>query len=308
MSQIYVIIEHLNGKIDDISFEMLGKASSMGEVTAVLLGDGVEGMTSKLGAANKVLVCQDSALAHFNPQAYCKALSNIFSNQPDGIILAGNTSLGMEYGPGLSVSLNKPLVAYVKELSGDSVTSSLYGGKMDVVSSVGDSYIALVLAGSFPAEEGQKDGSPAVETVDAGDLSGLTVKFKELIEPESGDVDITQSDIIVSVGRGIQSEDNLEIVQELADKLGAVLASSRPIVDNKWLPKSRQVGKSGLKVKPKIYIAVGISGAPEHIEGMKDSDTIIAINTDENAPIFDYADYGTTEDLFDVVPSMTEQL
>jgi len=111
---------------------------------------------------------------------------------------------------------------------------------------------------------------------------------------------------LVSVGRGIQNAGNLPIVQALADKLGAALSCSRPIVDAKWLPKTRQVGKSGLKVKPKVYIAIGISGAPEHIEGMKDADCIIAINTDPKAPIFSYAHYGTTEDLFDVVPALTE--
>ena len=126
--------------------------------------------------------------------------------------------------------------------------------------------------------------------------------------PEGGDVDITQQDILVGVGRGIQSEDNLPMVEELAAKLGGAVASSRPIVDNKWLPKTRQVGKSGLKVKPKAYLMLGISGAPEHIEGMKDADLIIAVNSDETAPIFEVAHYGTTEDLFDIVPALTEKL
>lgn len=121
-------------------------------------------------------------------------------------------------------------------------------------------------------------------------------------------MDITTQDILVSVGRGIQNEDNLPMMEELAAKLGAVVSCSRPIVDNKWLGKTRQVGKSGLKVKPKVYLAFGISGAPEHIEGMKDAELIIAINTDSNAPIFDYAHYGTTEDLFDLVPAITGKL
>jgi electron transfer flavoprotein alpha subunit len=134
------------------------------------------------------------------------------------------------------------------------------------------------------------------------------VRFKQLIEPEVADVDITKQDILVSVGRGIQSADNLELVEELARALGGALASSRPIVDNHWLPKSRQVGKSGSTVKPKLYFAVGISGAPEHLEGMRDAGLIIAINTDPKAPIFNVAHYGITADLFDVVPALTEKI
>ncbi|MDQ7053253.1 MAG: electron transfer flavoprotein subunit alpha/FixB family protein [candidate division KSB1 bacterium] len=158
-------------------------------------------------------------------------------------------------------------------------------------------------------DAGKQDGSPEVETVAAPD--GL-IQTRALQRTRSsrkrGDVDITQQDILASVGRGIQSEDNLPMVEELAEALGGALASSRPIVDNKWLPKTRQVGKSGLKVKPKLYFAVGISGAPEHIEGMKDAELIIAINTDPEAPIFEVAHFGVTEDLFDVVPALTEKL
>ena len=305
----YVIIEHNNGKIEDISFEMLGKARAMGNgVTAILLGSGTGDMVAQLGAADKVIVCDDPAFANFNPEAACKTASSILSGNTGDVILVGNTSMGMEIGPGLSASLGIPLVAYVTDIADGTVTSSLYGGKMSVQSAVSGGYIASVMAGAFPGDDGRVDGSPATEAATACVTSDLKVRFKQLIAPEGGDVDITQQDVLVSVGRGIQNEDNLEIVEELAQKLNAAVSCSRPIVDNKWLPKSRQVGKSGLKVKPKVYLAIGISGAPEHIEGMRDADTIIAINTDENAPIFDYADYGTTEDLFDVVPAITEKL
>jgi electron transfer flavoprotein alpha subunit len=134
------------------------------------------------------------------------------------------------------------------------------------------------------------------------------VQFKQLIEPEGGDVDITQQDILISVGRGIQSDENLPMAEELAAKLGGAISCSRPIVDSKWLAKTRQVGKSGLKVKPKLYLALGISGAPEHIEGMKDADLIIAVNTDPKAPIFDYAHYGVVQDLFDFIPALSGKL
>ena len=139
-------------------------------------------------------------------------------------------------------------------------------------------------------------------------LDTIRMSVRQVFEPEAGDVDITSADLLVSVGRGIGSQDNLELVAELADALGSPLSASRPVTDSGWLPKTRQVGKSGLKVKPRAYLAFGISGAPEHLEGMRGADLIIACNTDPKAPIFDVAHYGTTEDLFDLVPALTERV
>ncbi len=312
-NNVLVIAEHFKGALDDITFEMLGKAKELaagygGEAIALLMGSGVKGLAEQMGAADKVIYVDSPELAEFNPEAYGKTASAIIKAQEPRAVLVGNTSMGMDLAAGLSVDLDMPLVAYASDLSGDAVVSQLYGGKMNVESAVSGPYIAAVLAGAFPADAGKEGGAPSVEEAAAPDLSGLKVKFKQLIEPEGGDVDITAQDILVSVGRGIQNEDNLPMMEELAAKLGGAVSCSRPIVDNKWLSKTRQVGKSGLKVKPKIYLAFGISGAPEHIEGMKDADLIIAVNTDANAPIFDYAHYGTTEDLFDLVPALTEKL
>jgi electron transfer flavoprotein alpha subunit len=314
-SQILVVVEHLKGKIEDITFEMLGKGkeiagSTGGELVALLLGSGVEGMASQLGAASKVIYVDDANLEEYNPQAYCKAVGSVVADTQPKMVLIGNTSMGMDIAGGVSVDQNLTFVAYASGISADgsTVTSSLYGGKMNVDSSPsGDGVIVSVISGSFPADAGRVDGSPAVETASA-DLSGLTVKFKQLIEPEGGDVDITQQDILISVGRGIQSDENLPMAEELAAKLGGAISCSRPIVDSKWLSKTRQVGKSGLKVKPKLYLALGISGAPEHIEGMKDADLIIAVNTDPKAPIFDYAHYGVVQDLFDFIPALSSKL
>ncbi|MCF6351530.1 MAG: electron transfer flavoprotein subunit alpha/FixB family protein [Cyclobacteriaceae bacterium] len=314
-NQIFVVVEHLKGKIEDITFEMLGKGkeiavASSGELVAVLLGSGADGMASQLGAASKVIYVEDANLAEYNPQAYCKAVSAVVEANSPKMVLIGNTSMGMDIAGGVSVDLNMPFVAYASGISNDGgiITSALYGGKMNVDSSPsGDACIVSVIAGSFPADAGRVDGSPAIEKASA-DLSGLTVQFKQLIEPEGGDVDITQQDILISVGRGIQSDENLPMVEELAAKLGGAISCSRPIVDSKWLSKTRQVGKSGLKVKPKLYLALGISGAPEHIEGMKDADLIIAVNTDPKAPIFDYAHYGVVQDLFDFIPALSGKL
>jgi electron transfer flavoprotein alpha subunit len=139
-------------------------------------------------------------------------------------------------------------------------------------------------------------------------LDGLKVKFVRLIQPAGGDVDITAQVKLVSVGRGVGSKENVEVAEELAEALGAAVSASRPITDAGWLPKTRQVGKSGLTVKPKLYLMLGISGAPEHLEGMRGAELIIAVNTDPKAPIFDVAHYGTTCDLFDVAEALTEKL
>ena len=314
-NQILVVVEHLKGKIEDITFEMLGKGkevadSTGGELVALLLGSGADGMASQLGAASKVIYVDDANLAEYNPQAYCKAVGSVVADTQPKMVLIGNTSMGMDIAGGVSIDQNMPFIAYASGISADggTVTSSLYGGKMNIDSSPsGDGCIVSVISGSFPADAGRVDGSPAVESASA-DLGGLTVQFKRLIEPEGGDVDITQQEILISVGRGIQSDENLPMAEELAAKLGGAISCSRPIVDSKWLAKTRQVGKSGLKVKPKLYLALGISGAPEHIEGMKDADLIIAVNTDPKAPIFDYAHYGVVQDLFDFIPALSGKL
>ncbi|MEM4414258.1 MAG: electron transfer flavoprotein subunit alpha/FixB family protein, partial [Candidatus Caldarchaeum sp.] len=139
-------------------------------------------------------------------------------------------------------------------------------------------------------------------------LENLRTRFQRLIEPEAGDIDITKEEILVAVGRGIQGQENLPIAEELAQALGGALCASRPIVDQGWLPPTRLVGRSGMMVQPKLYLALGISGAPEHIEGMKDAHVIVAINTDPSAPIFEVADYGIVGDLFEIVPKLTEEL
>jgi electron transfer flavoprotein alpha subunit len=187
--------------------------------------------------------------------------------------------------------------------------SQIYGGKMLAEQAVaGARAICAMLPGAASASAGRAARAPEVQVVAAPALDVLPVRFRRLVRPEAGDVDITRESILISVGRGIQSRDNIALVEELAEALGGALCASRPIVDQGWLPKSRQVGKSGLSVKPKLYLAVGISGAPEHIEGMRGAELIVAINTDPAAPIFDSAHYGVVSDLFDVLPLLTERI
>jgi len=309
---VLVVCEHLRGSLDDVTFELLGKAVQLSDTVSAALIGGDAGMVDGLGKAGKVFHVDDASVADFNPESCSAALGAIVDASGAELVLVANTSMGMDLAASLAATKSMSLVAYAMDvaLDGDTVvaTSRLYGGKVYAESAIdGDKGIVSVLAGSFPADAGRGDGSPEVVSVAAPDTPGNVV-FKGLIEPEGGDVDITTQDVLVAVGRGIQSEDNIAMTEELAAAMGGAVCSSRPIVDNKWLPKTRQVGKSGLKVKPKVYVMLGISGAPEHMEGMKDAELIIAVNTDETAPIFEHAHYGTTEDLFDLVPLLTERL
>ncbi len=316
MSQdVFVVAEHLKGKLGDITFEMLAKGREIadalgGKLYAVLMGDAA--LAAPLGKADGALVVADAALADFTPLAHQNALAQLVRERAPRVVMIANTSMGMDLAAGVSAALDIPLIAYCNNLrvEGGKVvaTAQIYGGKLLAETEAhGERVIVSVLAGSFSADAGKSDKGASVEEVRVA-VDGGGVRFKQLIEPEAADVDITKQDVLVSVGRGIGSADNLQVVQELADALGGAVSSSRPVVDNGWLPKARQVGKSGVTVKPKLYLAVGISGAPEHLEGMKDAGTIIAINSDPKAPIFDVAHYGIAADLFDVVPAITEKI
>lgn len=316
-NDILVLADHLKGQLSDATYELLGKARELAGATggrAVVALLGAPDLAGQLGAADAVVTVDHPRLADYTPEAWAKALLAVAEARQPRLVLVANTTIGMDLGGALSAGWDAPLVAYTVDLAADGsvivATASIYGGKLLAeVAMEGEKGVCTVIAGSFPAAAGQGGGSPSVEALDApAGLDALATSFGSLTEPEGGDVDITAADVLVSVGRGIGSQDNLELVQELADAIGAPLSASRPITDLGWLPKTRQVGKSGLKVKPKVYLTFGISGAPEHLEGMRDAELIIACNTDEAAPIFDVAHYGTSVDLFDLVPALTEKL
>jgi electron transfer flavoprotein alpha subunit len=313
-NDILVLADHLRGQLSDTTAELVGKAKELAGATggqAVVALLGAPDLAGQITGADTVLTVDHPTLTDYTPEAWEKTLLNIVNERQPRLVLIANTTIGMDLGAGLSAAWGAPLVAYTVRLEADGsdivATAQVYGGKLLAeVALDGDKGICTVVAGSFPAAAG--GGSPSVETVAPTGLDDLKTSFITMVEPEGGDVDITAAEILVSVGRGIGSQDNLEEVQELADALGAPLSASRPVTDAGWLPKTRQVGKSGLKVKPKVYLTFGISGAPEHLEGMRDAELIIACNTDANAPIFDVAHYGTTLDLFDLVPAMTDKV
>ncbi len=314
---VFVIAEHLEGKLSDVTFEMLGKACSLapvlgGRAVAVLLGHEAAALAGQLGAADEVLYVEDAGLRYFIPERAEQALRAVLSNEKPSLTMIANTSMGMDLAAALSAALDWPLIAYCSDVQAEDgkivATSQIYGGKIAVETlSETDSTLVSVLVGAFPASEGHADKPASLQTIFGAANEGR-VRFKGLTIPEAGDVDITREAFLVSVGRGIGSKDNIELVEELASNLGAALSASRPIIDSGWLPKQRQVGKSGLTVKPKLYMAVGISGAPEHLQGMKDAELVIAINSDPGAPIFEVADYGIVGDLFDIVPALSERL
>jgi electron transfer flavoprotein alpha subunit len=316
-NDIAVVVEHLEGTLAEATFELLGCGRALAQATggrllAVAAGDDLTPLVAELGAADVVVACSSPGLAHYTPEGYQQALGAALAARTPRVTLVASTAMGMDLAAGLSGALGWPLAAYCRavRLEGDRLvaTSQIYGGKILAEAEIeGAPAICAVLPGAFPADAGR---AARVPTVEAAPVPGgpARVRFKRLIAPAGGDVDITREPVLVSVGRGIQSQDNLAVVEELAEALGAAVAASRPIVDQGWLPKTRQVGKSGMTVKPKVYLAVGISGAPEHLEGMRGAECIVAVNTDPNAPIFGVAHYGVVGDLFEVLPTLTEKV
>ena len=312
-NDVVVIAEHAGGALTDTTFELLGKARQLasgwgGQAIAVLVGN--DALAGQLGGAGLVLTIDGPGLGDYSSDSYLDAMMAAIAHGAPRLVLLPTTTTGLDLAGALSVRWDAPLVSYVVDVvaEGDAVvaTSQIYGGKIMAESVItADRALAAVISGSFPASAGHQDGSPVVEALTPPARGAARVVFRSRAEPAGGDVDITAVDVLVAVGRGIGSKDDIELVQEFADAIGAPVAASRPIVDAGWLPKTRQVGKSGLKVKPRAYVMFGISGAPEHLEGMRDAELIIACNTDAKAPIFNVAHYGTTVDLFDLLPELT---
>lgn len=312
-NNIYVVTEHLRGQVTEISYVMLAAAhdlakSTGGQVIALLLGHQVEGLSSQL-AADQVWYVDHAALADFTPEAYQMVLSELIRREPPRAVLLGNTSIGADVAGVLSGHLHLPLVSACHHFTDGHFVAQICGGKLLAEGELpSPTALVTMVPGGYKPEQGQSMQPPPLTRLDASPLPTLRTQVTGYIEPEAGDVDITKQAILVAVGRGIQNKDNIELAEALAEALGGAVCGSRPVVDQGWLPTSRLVGKSGKRVKPKIYLALGISGAPEHVEGMGESDTIIAINTDPQAPIFNLATYGVEADLFDVVELLTNRI
>ena len=316
-NDIYVLIEHLQGKVSDMSYMMLAAGrplaeASGGRLVAMLLGQDTQGLAADLDA-DRVLYVEHPALAEFSPEAYTRVVGEMIKAGSPRAVLLGETSMGADVAGTLSARLDLPMVSLCRNAYAEGGTlkfvSQIYGGKVLAEGDLPEpTALITMVPGDFKAEAGQSATAPEIVPTAPPDLEGLKVTHKQYIEPEAGDVDIAKEPILIAVGRGIQQEMNLEIAEELADALGGELCSSRPVVDQGWIATSRLVGKSGKTVKPKLYFAMGISGAPEHSEGIGGTELLIAINTDDQAPIFDIANYGVATDLFDLIPVLTEKV
>lgn len=311
---IFVVIEHLRSQVADISYVMLAAARELaqwsgGQVIAVLMGHNNSSLCSNF-ASDKVLYLDHPLLADFTSDAYQKALSDLIGEKNPRAVLFGHTSIGTDIAGLISAHLALPLVSSCRTFTSDGkFICQICGGKIMAEGSLSDATtLVTIVPGGYKPEQGQSSQAPQVTPLPSPKLEGIRVSLKQYIEPETTDVDISREPLLISVGRGIQTQDNISIAEELAQAMGGTICASRPVVDQGWLPTSRLVGKSGKVVKPKVYLMIGISGAPEHVEAILGSETIIAINTDVNAPIFNLAKYGTTNDLFDLVPVLTEKV
>ncbi len=319
MTQIYAYIPHTNGVAADAALEFPSAAKKIdagASVTAVVTGSGAdldkvaESMTSTY---SQIIKIDNADLAYPNAEIVRKALINIIP--ADAIFLAAHDTFSMDLAPGLSVKMESAYAADIVDFEGVDGTNlkairQELGGAVNIHVNIDISSGAVITVrpGSFaPVEGASASGSIADKSSDAGDLSAKR-KFLKIVEAEVGDVDITKSDVLVSIGRGIEDEDNIEIAQELAEAMKAVVSCSRPIVDAKWLEKSRQVGTSGLTVKPKVYMAMGISGSFQHMGGVKGKPFIVAVNKNPKAPIFQVADVGIVEDILDFIPELAEAI
>lgn len=320
MKEIIVVAEHRRGELRDVTWEMLSKGRQLAETTSAelgvaLLGKGMNPLAEALKPrVKRVFLIEDQRLEAFNPETYKKVLIQMITERKPILTLIGHTAIGMDYAPRLATSLRMPLatdcIGIEAKDESFSLIRQLYGGKVNAEVSFTRKgpFMVTVRPGAFPVVEKEPLAGEIVSIPSPLTDEGLARRFVEFVEAAAGEVDITQADILVSVGRGIKEAENLPIVKELADALGGALACSRPVVDKKWLPKGCQVGTSGKTVKPKVYIAVGISGAFQHIAGIKGAGTIIAINKDPKAPIFSVANYGIVGDLFKIVPVIKDKI
>ena len=310
---VLVAAEHRRGALRDVTYEAITAGRELadargGDLHVAVIGGDVDGFAEELNREGVDAVHAVEDGEEFDHNAYQAAVSTLADRVDAGAVVLPNSVNGLDYAPALAEDLGAPIVTDAVGIAYDdglTVTREMYGSKVETTVDVaGDRFVLTVRGGEWPPAEGVGDATVEAAEVDIPESGARVTGFEEV---GGGDVDIADADVLVSVGRGIEEEENLELVEELADALGATLSASRPIVDNGWLPKNRQVGQSGKVVTPDVYIAVGISGAVQHVAGMKGSDTIVAINTDPNAPIFDIADYGIVGDLFDVVPELIDE-
>jgi electron transfer flavoprotein alpha subunit len=318
---ILVFAEHRAGAMNKTSFEAIAAAQALGRelgqaVTAVVVGNGASNLAGEVAAfeLSRVVYAENEKLADYTPDGYTDAVEGVVRSLDPQYVILPHTYLVRDFAPKLAARFSKGLISDCirAQVTDGRVTFSrrIFLGKIDadVVSDGEPPVFATFQSGAYRGDQAARGAEAApVETmaVEVGEVRMTPeAPFQEVKQA----VDLTKADVIVAVGRGIKSKDNLVLAEQLAAALGGDLAASRPICDAEWLPIDRQIGSSGQTVAPKLYIALGISGAIQHLVGMKNSGTIVAINKDPEAPIFDIADYGIVGDLFEAVPALTEEI
>ena len=317
MSRVLVVAEQQGGALHKMSLETVAAGQGLGgELTVAVMGGGADQAAQSLAGfkASKVVVLDHPALAAYTASASVAALAWLIAAEQPDVVLLPHTYQTRDFAPRLAARLGRPLVSDAVSVAagegGVAAERQFFQGKMagTVRCDASGPAIVTLQAGAYRADQAEAGTSPVTAVQPELGESGPAVVPGEPYRESARTVDLSAAERIVAAGRGIKEEGNLEIVKELAEALGAELAASRPICDNGWLGMERQVGSSGQTVAPKLYVAVGISGAIQHIVGMKGSKCIVAINRDPEAPIFESADYGIVGDLFEVVPAIIEEL
>jgi electron transfer flavoprotein alpha subunit len=310
MADVLVYVDPaINGRL--LAFARPLADAAGGALVALLAGG--EPANGALGPADVVLEVAHPALSPYLPEAHQAVLTAAIRERSPAIVLVENTTAGYDLGAAAAAAAGLPFVGScldVRVSGGEAeATSAVYGGQLHAtvrtplpaVFAVNPAALTAEPQGNGPAQRAQLAPPPELDTL-------RTTFIEPLAAPHEEGVDLASAETIVCIGRGIGGADNVEVAQELADALGAELAASRPVIDSGWVPKARQIGKSGATVRPKLYLGLGVSGAPEHVEGMQGAELIVAVNTDPGAAIFNIAHYGAVADLFDVVDELTEQL
>lgn len=322
--KVLLITEQREGKWNKVSFETLAAAQKIasetkGSLSGVVIGKGIAPLAEELAGyqLNEVLVAEHDLLEHYTPDGYTIALRQIIEAAKPDLVLLPHTYQVRDFAPKLAASLGKGMIgdciAYRQENGRLIFVRQMFQGRTaaDVVFAGEAPWVASFQAGAFRANLAAKhsSGKAAVKSAPV-ELQAAQIRTKplELFREAKQAVDLTQAPILVSVGRGIKAPENIPLAEKLAHAIGGEICASRPICDEGWLPMDRQIGSSGQTVAPKLYLALGISGAIQHVVGMKGSRTIVAINKDANAPIFEVADYGIVGDLFEIVPALIEEL
>ena len=319
-SGILIFIEHRDGILNRTSLEAIAAAQNLGKslqqpVNAVVLGSGMSAIANEVAAYDlgKVIYAENAKLAQYTPDAYTDAMEAVIRQTDPQLIVMPHTYLVRDYAPKLAGRFQKGLIsdcvrAQVAD-GGITFTRRIFLGKIDadVVSDDSAPIFATFQSGAYRPDQAAKGSGAPVEKMDV-EVKDVRMVPEAPFQEVKAAVDLSKADVIVAIGRGIKSKENIALAEKLAEALGGDIAASRPICDAEWLPIDRQIGSSGQTVAPKLYVALGISGAIQHLVGMKNSNTIVAINKDPEAPIFDIADYGIVGDLFEAVPVLTEEI